>query len=246
MRFKVTVAYNGANFVGWQRQSKGRTVQKTIEDIISVILNKPAEITSSGRTDAKVSAVGQVFHFDSDLNIQPSQWQKALNAQLPEDIYIKDVCEVSDEFHARFNVVSKRYDYCIQTGNYDVLSYPFVFQLNRPLDLEKMRECAMLFIGEHDFTSFNATPLEMIPYQIRTIKRLDIIDEVERVRLIFEGKGFLRYMVRMITQVLIEVGLNRLTKDDVIRMFEENNKEACKLNAPPQGLTLVEVRYSDR
>jgi tRNA pseudouridine38-40 synthase len=109
-----------------------------------------------------------------------------------------------------------------------------------------MRECAMLFIGEHDFTSFNATPLEMIPYQIRTIKRLDIIDEGERVRLIFEGKGFLRYMVRMITQVLIEVGLNRLTKDDVIRMFEENNKEACKLNAPPQGLTLVEVRYSDR
>lgn len=246
MRLKVTVAYNGANFVGWQRQTKGRTVQKTIEDIISVILNEPTEITSSGRTDSKVSALGQVFHFDSDLNIQPSQWQKALNTQLPSDIYIKDVCEVSDEFHARFHVVSKRYDYCIQTGDYDVLSYPFVFQLNRSLDIEKMKQCATLFVGEHDFTSFNATPLEMIPYQIRTIKRLDIVDEGERVRLIFEGKGFLRYMVRMITQVLIEIGLNRMNQEDVIRMFELKSKEACKLNAPPQGLTLVEVRYNDR
>jgi tRNA pseudouridine38-40 synthase len=243
MRLKVTVAYNGANFVGWQRQSKGRTVQKTIEDVISVILNKPTEITGSGRTDSGVSATGQVFHFDSDLNISELQWQKALNTILPDDIYIKDVCVVSDDFHARFNVVSKRYDYCIQTGNYDVFSYPFVYQLNRPLNVQKMQECAALFVGEHDFTSFNATPTEMIPYQIRTIKRLDIIEEGSQVRLTFEGKGFLRYMVRMITRVLIEIGLDRLNQDDVILMFELNNKEACKLNAPPQGLTLVEVRY---
>ena len=106
-----------------------------------------------------------------------------------------------------------------------------------------MRKCAILFVGEHDFTSFNATPIEMIPYQIRTVQRLDIIDEGDKVRLIFEGKGFLRYMIRMMTQVLIEIGLGRLTQYDVIRMFELNNKEACKLNAPAQGLTLVEVRY---
>jgi tRNA pseudouridine38-40 synthase len=243
MRLKVTVAYNGANFVGWQRQSKGRTVQKTIEDVISVILNQPTEITASGRTDAGVSAEGQVFHFDSDMNIPDSQWQKALNAQLPDDIYIKDVRTVSKDFHARFHVISKRYDYSIQTGNYDVFSYPFVYQLNRALDVEKMRECASLFIGEHDFTSFNATPVETMPYQIRTIKRLDIVVEGDRVRLIFEGKGFLRYMVRMITRVLIEIGLGRLTQKDVIVMFELNNKEACKLNAPAQGLTLIEVRY---
>jgi tRNA pseudouridine38-40 synthase len=243
MRLKVTVAYNGANFVGWQRQSKGRTVQKTIEDVISVILNQPTEITASGRTDSGVSALGQVFHFDSDFNILPHQWQKALNTQLPDDIYIKDVCVVSEDFHARFNVVYKRYDYCIQTGDYDVFSYPFVYQLNRPLDLDKMRDCAELFKGEHDFTSFNATPLEILPYQIRTIRRLDIIDEGDNVRLVFEGKGFLRYMVRMITQVLIEVGLGRLNNQDVLLMFELNNKQACKLNAPAQGLVLVEVRY---
>lgn len=243
MRLKVTVSYNGANFVGWQRQSKGRTVQKTIEDVISVILNQPTEITASGRTDSGVSALGQVFHFDSDFNIPPLQWQKALNTQLPDDIYIKDVCVVSEDFHARFNVVSKRYDYCIQTGDYDVFSYPFVYQLNRSLDLQKMRDCATLFIGEHDFTSFNATPIETLPYQIRTVKRLDIIDEGDKVRLIFEGKGFLRYMVRMITQVLIEVGLGRLNQQDVMLMFEMNNKQACKLNAPAQGLMLVEVRY---
>lgn len=243
MRLKVTVAYNGANFVGWQRQSKGRTVQKTIEDVISVILNQPTEITASGRTDSGVSALGQVFHFDSDFNISPQQWQKALNTQLPDDIYIKDVCAVSDDFHARYNVVSKRYDYCIQTGDYDVFSYPFVYQLNRSLDLDKMRECAAMFVGEHDFTSFNATPLEILPYQIRTIKRLDIIDEKDKVRLIFEGNGFLRYMVRMITQVLIEVGLGRLNSQDIQSMFELNNKQACKLNAPAQGLVLVEVRY---
>jgi len=243
MRLKVTVAYNGANFVGWQRQSKGRTVQKTIEDVISVILNQPTEITASGRTDSGVSALGQVFHFDSDFNISPQQWQKALNTQLPDDIYIKDVCVVSDDFHARYNVISKRYDYCIQTGDYDVFSYPFIYQLNRSLDLDKMRECAAMFVGEHDFTSFNATPLEILPYQIRTIKRLDIVDEKDKVRLIFEGKGFLRYMVRMITQVLIEVGLGRLNSQDIQSMFDLNNKQACKLNAPAQGLVLVEVRY---
>lgn len=243
MRLKVTVAYNGANFVGWQRQSKGRTVQKTIEDVISVILNQPTEITASGRTDSGVSALGQVFHFDSDFNISPQQWQKALNTQLPDDIYIKDVCAVSDDFHARYNVISKRYDYCIQTGDYDVFSYPFIYQLNRSLDLDKMRECAAMFVGEHDFTSFNATPLEILPYQIRTIKRLDIVDEKDKVRLIFEGKGFLRYMVRMITQVLIEVGLGRLNSQDIQSMFDLNNKQACKLNAPAQGLVLVEVRY---
>ena len=243
MRLKVTVSYNGANFVGWQRQSKGRTVQKIIEDVISVILNQPVEITASGRTDSGVSALGQVFHFDSNLDIPPLQWQKALNMQLPDDIYIKDVCVVSDDFHARYDVVSKRYEYCIQTGDYDVFSYPFVYQLNRALDIEKMRSCAALFIGEHDFTSFNATPLEVLPYQVRTIKRLDINDEGEKVRLIFEGKGFLRYMVRMITQTLIEVGLGRLNQQDVMLMFELNNKQACKLNAPAQGLVLVEVRY---
>lgn len=243
MRLKVTVAYNGANFVGWQRQSKGRTVQKTIEDVISVILNQPTEITASGRTDSGVSALGQVFHFDSDFNISPQQWRKALNTQLPDDIYIKDVCVVSDDFHARYNVISKRYDYCIQTGDYDVFSYPFIYQLNRSLDLDKMRECAAMFVGEHDFTSFNATPLEILPYQIRTIKRLDIVDEKDKVRLIFEGKGFLRYMVRMITQVLIEVGLGRLNSQDIQSMFDLNNKQACKLNAPAQGLVLVEVRY---
>ncbi len=243
MRYKVTVAYNGANFVGWQRQIKGRSIQKTIEDVISVIEKRPVEITGAGRTDSKVSAVGQVFHFDSQLNIAEEQWQKALNDLLPEDIYIKDIRAVSDDFHARFSVTSKRYDYCVQTGEYDVFSYPYVYQLNKPLDLDKMRECSQLFIGEHDFTSFNATPIETISYQVRTIQRLDIVDEGEKVRLIFEGKGFLRYMVRMITQVLIEVGLNRLQISDVSRMFELNHKEACKLNAPPQGLTLIEVRY---
>lgn len=243
MRFKVTVAYNGSNFVGWQRQNKGRSIQKTIEDVISVIEKKPVEITGAGRTDSGVSALGQVFHFDSQLNLLQEQWQKALNDLLPDDIYIKDVTLVSDDFHARFSVTSKRYDYCIQTGEYDVFTYPTVYQLNKPLDIEKMRECALLFTGEHDFTSFNATPLETISYQVRTIQRLNIADEGDKVRLIFEGKGFLRYMVRMISQVLIDVGLNRLDQHDILRMFELNNKEACKLNAPAQGLTLVEVRY---
>ncbi len=243
MRFKVTVAYNGANFVGWQRQNKGKSIQKTIEDVISIIEKRPVEITGAGRTDSGVSAMGQVFHFDSQLNLLQEQWQKALNDLLPDDIYIKDVTSVSDDFHARFSVTSKRYDYCVRTGEYDVFSYPFVYQLNKPLDVEKMRECALLFTGEHDFTSFNATPLETISYQVRTIQRLSIVDEGDQVRLIFEGKGFLRYMVRMISQVLIEVGLNRLDKQDILRMFELNSKEACKLNAPAQGLTLVEVRY---
>lgn len=243
MRFKVTVAYNGANFVGWQRQNKGRSIQKTIEDVISIIEKKPTEITGAGRTDSGVSALGQVFHFDSQLNIPEEQWRKALNDLLPNDIYIKDVTLVSDDFHARFSVTSKRYDYCIQTGEYDVFTYPYVLQLNKPLDIEKMRECAELFVGEHDFTSFNATPLETISYQVRTIQRLSIVDEGDKVRLIFEGKGFLRYMVRMISQVLINVGLHKSDQQDILRMFELNDKEACKLNAPPQGLTLVEVRY---
>ncbi len=245
IRFKVTVAYRGSQYSGWQRQGNAHSIQATLEKALHKIHKAPVEIFGSGRTDRKVSALGQVFHFDTHLTMTPNQVKEALNSSLPCDISIVDVIEVNADFHARYHVIKKRYDYVIECGPYNVFEYDSVYQLNRSLDIDKMKEASLLFLGTHDFTSFNATPLSVKKNQQRTIERLDIVIENTKVRLIFEGKGFLRYMIRYISQVLIEVGLHRYTIEDVIRIMDAKSKDACKVNAPAEGLILVKVWYSD-
>ena len=242
-RFKVTVSYDGSNYCGWQSQPNAKSVQKTIEDVLSKIHQKPIFIVASGRTDAQVHAIGQVFHFDTEKDIDDKQLMFSLNSMLPNDIRIKKVEEVGLDFHSRFHAISKRYDYVM---TYDVQN-PFIqkyeAKLFKQLNIDDMKECSLLFLGTHDFTSFTSSKIDERKSRIKTITRLDIIEEEKGLRFVFEGNGFLRYMVRMLSQTLIEVGKGNISIEDVKIMLEGKDKNLCRYKADPCGLYLVKVDY---
>lgn len=244
-RYKAIVSYDGTRYIGWQRQPNGITIQEVIETEIEKISHQRTWVTASGRTDAKVHAKGQVFHFDSDFKLDARMWKIALNGHLPKDIRILSLVQVDPGFHARFHAVSKRYDYLINLGEYDVFSRNYAFQCYYSLDIAKMEEASRLFIGTHDFTTFCSSPLDTHPDQVRTITRIEFQQEGDMLRIIYEGNGFLRYMVRMLTGTLIEVGRGRLSKEEVKTMLEMRSKTACRYNAKPWGLYLVRVDYEE-
>lgn len=245
MRLKATVSYDGSGYAGWQRQDNALGIESIIMDVMERIHHHPVEITGSGRTDAGVHAIAQVFHFDSELKMSKEQWRRAMNALLPADIRMQDVEKVREDFHARFDAISKRYDYYL---SYDV-DNPFLqryraFYRGR-LNIERMKECAALFVGTHDFTSFTSSRIDPRKSRVRTITMCAIEETAEGLHFRLEGNSFLRYMVRMIVGTLIEAGRDRLSVQEVKAMLEAKDKEACRYKAPGSGLYLVEVRYPE-
>ena len=148
-------------------------------------------------------------------------------------------------FHARFHAVSKRYDYLITTDVNNPFYYHYMGKDRKVLDVKRMSECARVFLGTHDFTSFTSSKLDPRKSKVKTITRLDIVQEEHAVRLVFEGNGFLRYMVRMIAQTLIEAGKHRLDVADVKQMLYGQDKHLCRYKAQAEGLYLVHVTYAD-
>lgn len=245
MRLKATVSYDGSGYAGWQRQDNALGIESIIMDVMERIHHHPVEITGSGRTDAGVHAIAQVFHFDSELKMSKEQWRRAMNALLPADIRMQDVEKVREDFHARFDAISKRYDYYL---SYDV-DNPFLqryraFYRGR-LNIERMKECAALFVGTHDFTSFTSSRIDPRKSRVRTITMCAIEETADGLHFRLEGNSFLRYMVRMIVGTLIEAGRDRLSVQEVKAMLEAKDKEACRYKAPGSGLYLVEVRYPE-
>lgn len=243
MRFKVTLSYNGANYCGWQTQHRNDSVQEAIELVLNVMHKHPVEIVASGRTDAKVHALGQVFHFDSDLQIHCKAVKTALNSQLPKDIRILKVEEVHEDFHARFHAISKRYDYYLTKEMENPFVEDFMAKYYGDLNLEVMRECAKVFLGEHDFTSFTSAKIDPRKSRVKTITRFEIVEEGNVIHFILEGNSFLRYMVRMLVQTVIEAGKGKVSVEEVKYMLDGANKHLCRFKAPAQGLYLVEVKY---
>ncbi len=243
MRYKVTVSYQGSAYQGWQTQHKNNSVQEEIEAVLKIIHKKDVEIVASGRTDAKVHALGQVFHFDTQLDIDAQGIKNALNALLSKRIRIKKVEQVNDDFHARFHAVSKRYDYYISNDMENPFIVDYMGIEEYPLDISLMCDCAQLFFGTHDFTSFTSARIDERKSRVKTITRIEVKQEDNAIHLIFEGNGFLRYMVRMLAQTLIEGGKQRVTKEEVKSMLDSKCKHACKYKADPRGLYLVSVTY---
>lgn len=245
MRLKATVSYDGSGYAGWQRQDNALGIESIIMDVMERIHHHPVEITGSGRTDAGVHAIAQVIHFDSELKMSKEQWRRAMNALLPADIRMQDVEKVREDFHARFDAISKRYDYYL---SYDI-DNPFLqryraFYRGR-LNIERMKECAALFVGTHDFTSFTSSRIDPRKSRVRTITMCAIEETADGLHFRLEGNSFLRYMVRMIVGTLIEAGRDRLSVQEVKAMLEAKDKEACRYKAPGSGLYLVEVRYPE-
>ena len=243
MRYKVTVSYDGNNYAGFQSQVNALAIQDVIESVLNKIFNEQFRIVMSSRTDAGVHAKGQVFHFDSDKKISEAKLKFAMNSLLPKDIHIEKVEYVDENFHARFSVKKKTYEYVINLGEYDVFLNGYAYQCFYQLDVELMKKAALLYLGKHDFTSFNTSSLKEYPNQVRTIYEFKIIEKKNRLIIRVTGDGFLRNMVRIMVGTLIDVGRGLKKIDDIKKMLNEKNKSTRRNNIDPNGLYLVKIKY---
>lgn len=244
-RWKAIVSYDGSHYGGWQKQKNADSIQEHIEKALYKIHSYDVSITASGRTDALVHALGQVFHFDSEKEIDGEHWRRAINSLLPKDIRIQSVEQTKDAFHARFDAKKKRYDYLVTQDILNPFLEHYMGKERLELDVDYMNECAAIFIGTHDFTSFTSNKIDPRKDRIKTIYRCEAIKEERNIRLVFEGNGFLRYMVRMLSQTLIEAGKHRLSKTEIQQMLEAKDKHVCRYKAVPQGLYLIYVAYEE-
>lgn len=243
MRYKVDVMYDGSTFLGWQIQPNTRTVQAEIEKVLYVMHKETVTITASGRTDTGVHALNQVFHFDSTLNIESHEWIRALNGQLPADIHIVNVTKVDDSFHARYGAISKTYVYRINTGEYNVFQRNYVYQYNKDIDLNELEGIFKHFLGTHDFTSFNKTPLETIENQVRTIEKIELESSEDEIIITIKGNGFLRHMIRVLVGSAIATLEGKITKEVLKDALMNPNKQSIPYIVPGCGLYLKQVDY---
>lgn len=243
MRYKVTVAYDGTYFYGWQTQDNQICVQEEIEKYLSMIMNTNIKITASGRTDKGVHALGQVFHFDAEKKIPCEKLKYALNNFLSSSIRIQTIEWIDDVFHARFSAKSKVYRYIFtkELDNPFVVNYKSL--VKGEIDVSLMKEAAQYLIGEHDFRSFASAKIDARKSCNRTIYQIQIEQKDEDIVLTFEGNGFLRHMVRILSQVLLEVGKKNISIHDMLTMLEKKDKDICRYKAIANGLYLVCVRY---
>lgn len=245
-RYFITFSYDGTNFSGYQKQPRERTIQNELEKALKEINeNKKVEVHASGRTDAKVHALNQKAHFDLDIKITKEKLKKALNSLLPEDIHIKNVEEVSNNFHARYNAKGKEYIYKINMGEYNPLERNYVYQYNNRLDVTEIERAMKYLEGTHNFKSFTKTDEEKDDY-VRTLSQTNLIrdlKDVNKITLVFVGTGFLRYMVRNMVGTLIEVGEGKRKSEDIITILKEQNRAHAGKTAAPEGLYLKNVFY---
>jgi pseudouridylate synthase I len=240
-RIKCIVSYDGSSFFGFQIQNNVRTIQGEIQKALQLITKEEILIHASGRTDAKVHALKQVFHFDTSKELSSERWKQAINHFLPNDIYLYS-CEIVDlDFHSRYSAVRKEYRYYLNTNEYNPLKTNYIYQYNRLLEVELMKDMASYFLGTHDFASFCAKD----PYgnTIRTLYNFEINEKNGIIEFKLIGNGFRRYMVRHIVGALIQVGANRISKEKVVEMLDSAGVMKCLFKAKPQGLYLYQVEY---
>ncbi|GAB1408890.1 tRNA pseudouridine synthase A [Desulfovibrionales bacterium] len=244
-RIRVTVAYVGTRYHGWQVQKNGTSIQGVLEERLARICASPIRVHGSGRTDAGVHALGQVAHFDVPDHARAIPWQKALNALLPADIAILSATTVQEDFHARFSAISKRYCYTLWTEPDYVLPHraPFVWPA-RGIDLEQMDAAARLLCGTHDFSSFQNAGTE-VRHAVRTIFSISRAPGHYPGEWVFSfhADGFVKQMVRNIMGLLVQVGQCKLNVQDARRIRDAHDRTQAPPTAPGQGLCLEEVHY---
>lgn len=244
-RVKVLVSYNGTKFCGFQRQPKDRTIQGEIEKALTKMHKFNIEIHASGRTDASVHAIGQVFHFDTNLNITEYGIIKGLNSLLPNDIYIRNAEFVNDDFHARYSATTKEYYYLLSTRDYNPIEKDIIYQYGKNLDVEAMREASSYLLGTHDYSAFCHMRKNYVRNKVRRIDSINIVEVDSMVKFTFKGSGFLKYMVRILIGTLILVGEHEINPEVIKEILESKDRNMAGKTAPGCGLYLSEVRYDN-
>jgi tRNA pseudouridine38-40 synthase len=250
--FKLTIAYDGTDYHGWQIQANKPTIQGEIVSVLRRITQENEQLHGTGRTDAGVHALGQVASFRTQSSLSEAEFQRALNALLPPSIRIVGSEEVGPDFNARWSARGKTYRYRIYRGKVVppmlwryVLHYPF------PLDEEAMRDAATRFVGTHDFASFAASTGSEENDKERSTEREIYSTELARSpdaeELVFtvRGRSFLRYMVRKMVGTLLDVGRGKLQPADIDRLYEIRNRSKSGPTVPPQGLCMVCVEHEE-
>ncbi|MBZ4688526.1 MAG: tRNA pseudouridine38-40 synthase [Clostridia bacterium] len=243
---KVTIAYDGTNFNGWQVQTKQRhvrTVQATVQNAVKKIFKEESQITAAGRTDAGVHARGQVINFYTKSSIPADRVPLALNSVLPQDIVAFNCEEVDEAFHARYSAYKKWYRYVIYNDMFpDVFSRDYAHFVRSKLDLETIRAAASKFKGTHDFRSFCASGTSVQDF-VRTVKSCRISKKGKYLFIDVAGDGFLYNMVRIIAGTLLEVGKGKIAPEEITEIIEAREREKAGPTAPAKGLYLMKVFY---
>ena len=243
---RLTIAYRGTEFSGWQRQAGKRTVQECLERALALLWGHEISLQGSGRTDTGVHALGQVASFNArNLHAGPIL-RRALNANLPRDVRVMACRLVTPAFHARFDAKGKTYRYLILNAEVqDPFTWDTQWHLPRPLDVTAMRTAARALLGEHDFASFTSNPGYERETTVRRIKRASLTREGSTLVFHFSADGFLYRMVRNFVGALVKVGQGKISAEDFLEILQARSRSKAPATAPACGLYLMNVRYRE-
>ncbi len=239
----LVIAYEGTDYVGWQYQPNGLSVQQCVEEALQKLTGHNCTVYSAGRTDAGVHALGMVCHFSTARDLPLSAWREGMNSFLPAAIAVRSAREVDESFHARFSATGKHYRYTLLC---DPVRSPLErrtsWQLKSDIDLIRMRVAAAAFIGCHDFRAFRTTGCSA-ETTVREIFSVTLTQQGALVYIDIEGSGFLKNMIRMMVGTLVDIGRGKRPVDDIVKMLHSPGSVGPALTAPAHGLCLMQVYY---
>ncbi len=246
-KFRVTIAYDGTAYQGWQVQKIGTGVQEKVEQALARLFPSRPRVHSSSRTDTGVHALGMVAHFEvakAECRMTPKKLALAMNAWLPEDVRVLSASRAGADFHARFSATGKQYRYFVWNHpGMNPLLRQTAWHVPKPLHLISIRRAARSFLGKHDFQSFAANPGYTRESTVRTLSRCDIRKSGPLLTFIIEGDGFLYKMCRGIVGTLVQVGLGKFSTAEVRTMLARRDRRLAGMTAPAHGLLLWKVFY---
>ena len=241
--YRLTIAYDGTRFFGWERQPGKDTVQGKLEAVLGELQGAPVNVIGAGRTDAGVHARAMTANVVLDTALTPEEIRDYMNRYLPDAIAVREVKPCAPRFHARYNALGKTYRYTVFVGEVKpVFDRRYVTMLPYVPDVERMRQAAAYLTGEHDFAAFCGNP-RMKKSAVRTVDTIDIQQRKDRITFTFHGNGFLQNMVRILVGTLLEVGRGFWEPEQVQAILESRDRKQAGPTAPPEGLCLMKVDY---
>ena len=241
--YRLTIAYDGSRFFGWERQPDKDTIQGKLEAVLGALQGHPVNVIGAGRTDAGVHARAMTANVVLDVTETPDAIRDYLNRYLPDAIAVREVKEAAPRFHARYNALGKTYRYTCHVGAVKpVFDRKYVTLLDYRPDVERMQQAAAYLQGEHDFASFCGNP-RMKKSTVRLVDSITVVRQRDRVVFTFHGTGFLQNMVRILVGTLLEVGRGARQPEDMPALLEARDRRLAGPTAPPEGLCLMKVDY---
>jgi len=249
-KFKVTIAYDGGGYAGWQVQKTGTGVQEIVETALAKLFPSRPRLHSSSRTDTGVHALGMVAHFEvppAEAKLTGRKLALALNAWLPDDIRVLAAGRMPESFHARFDARGKQYRYFVWNHPaMNPLLRRMAWHVPRKLDFPVMRTAAKFFVGQHDFQSFAANPGYKKETTVRTVTRCEVKKSGPQISFLIEGDGFLYKMCRGIVGTIVQAGMGKFPADEIETMLAKADRRVAGMSAPAHGLVLWKVFYAKR